>query len=94
MKSATLKFNCRRFKHRSSLPSLSAEEARQKVNQLLADHLQLKIDGYACDTQTICDVLVKASGRRQGHRRHVQQPGHRPDRAYCAVVSQRPTAAR
>jgi putative transposase len=61
MKSATLKLNCRQFKRRPSLPRLSAAEARQKVTQLLTDHLQLKIEGYATDTQTVCDVLIKAS---------------------------------
>jgi putative transposase len=61
MKSATLKFNCRKFKCRPPLPSLSAGDARRKVTELLTDHLQLKIEGYACDTQMVCDVLVKAS---------------------------------
>lgn len=61
MKSATLRFNCRKFKRLPSPPRLSAAEARQKVAQLLTDHLQLKIEGYAADTQTVCDVLVKAS---------------------------------
>jgi putative transposase len=61
MKSAFLKVNCRKFKGQSPLPTLSMEEAHQKVSKLLTDYLQLKVEGYAADPQTVCDVLVKAS---------------------------------
>lgn len=61
MKSAYIQVNCRKFKLRESLPHLSASDARHKVCQLLTDHLHLKVEGYAADTQTVCDVLVKAS---------------------------------
>jgi putative transposase len=61
MKSVYVNVNCRKFKGQDPLPTLSMEDARQKVSQLLTDHLQLKVEGYAADTQTICDVLVKAS---------------------------------
>lgn len=61
MKSACVKVNCRKFKGQCPLPTLSMEDARQQVSKLLTDHLQLKVEGYAADTQTVCDVLVKAS---------------------------------
>lgn len=61
MKAAFLKVNCRKVKSRDPLPTFSMEDARQKVAQLLTDHLQLKIEGHTIDTQTVCDVLVKAS---------------------------------
>lgn len=61
MKAAFLKINCRKVKGHGPLPTLSMEDARQKVAQLLTDHLQLKIEGHTIDTQTVCDVLVKAS---------------------------------
>lgn len=61
MKAAYLKFNCRKSPLRQPLPDLSASEARHKVCQLLTEHLQLTVEGYAADPQIICDVLVKAS---------------------------------
>lgn len=61
MKAAFLKINCRKVKSHGPLPTLSMEDARQKVAQLLTDHLHLKIEGHTIDTQTVCDVLVKAS---------------------------------
>jgi len=61
MKSAYVKVNCRKFRGQDPLPTLSMEDARQKVSKLLTDHLQLKVEGYAADPQTVCDVLVKAS---------------------------------
>jgi len=61
MKSAYLKVNCRKFRGQDPLPTLSMEDARQKVSKLLTDHLQLKVEGYAADPQTVFDVLVKAS---------------------------------
>lgn len=61
MKSAYVKVNCRKFKGQDALPTLSMEDARQKVSNLLTDHLQLKIEGYVADPQTVCDILVKAS---------------------------------
>lgn len=61
MKPAMLQFNCRNINPRNGLPDLSASDARHQVCQLLSDHLQLKVEGYAADTQTVCDVLVKAS---------------------------------
>jgi len=61
MKPEFLKFNCRKFTPPNGLPDLSASETRQRVCQHLTEHLQLKVEGYATDTQTVCDVLVKAS---------------------------------
>jgi putative transposase len=61
MKDAILRYNCRKFKGHYPLPSLSADDAHRKVAQLLTDHLQLKVEGYSANTQTVCDVLAKAS---------------------------------
>jgi len=61
MKSAYVKVNCRKFRGQDPLPTFSMEDARQKVSKLLTDHLQLKVEGYAADPQTVCDILVKAS---------------------------------
>jgi len=44
-----------------TLPTLSAAEVRQVVSDRLAEHLKLEADGYACSTQVVTDVLVKAS---------------------------------
>jgi hypothetical protein len=57
----TIKLNTKKYKGSQSLPTLSAFEVRQIVSDLIAEYLQLQAEGYNCSTQTVTDVLVKAS---------------------------------
>lgn len=40
---------------------LEGESARQIVEQMLREHLSLRIEGYKCDTSTVLNVRVKAA---------------------------------
>jgi hypothetical protein len=40
---------------------LEAETAREVVEQIIGEHLSMRINGYKCDRQTVLNVLVKAA---------------------------------
>ncbi len=60
MKTHTLKLNCKKIKTKS-LPTLSADEVRQTVSELITEHFDLQAEGYSCDTRVLNDIVVKAS---------------------------------
>jgi len=50
---------------------LEAETVREKVEQVLDEHLGLAIEGYKVNKRIVLNVLVKAAIEGQNHRERV-----------------------